>query len=202
MTRAALSILGPPLLGALTGWLAAALALRLLFWPRRPVKLLGLTVQGVIPRRKAELARRLGEGLSRELAAAGVLENILAGVDIEKEVRELADKTAAPDLRGSLIGRLPGVSAVAESFTGQMRSLLAREAAALLTRHRAAVIEHVRRKIDPGKFVAEKAGELDWGWVGEAVAGPLKRDFLALELLGAAVGLAAGCLPPLMEMLW
>jgi uncharacterized membrane protein YheB (UPF0754 family) len=202
MTPAWLKILGPTLLGALAGWLAVFTAVRLLFWPRRPVRFLGLTIQGIIPRRKAELVQRLGEGLSRELAAGGVLENLLAGVDLEKEVGELVNKTTAPDLGGSFIGRIPGMSSLAEAFISQLRPWLAREAAALLVKHRGTIIEHIRGKIDPARFVAEKAGDLDWGWVEEAVGAPLRRDFAALELLGAAVGLVAGCLPPALEALW
>ena len=59
------------------GYGAAWLAVRMLFRPRRPVKLLGITVfpQGMIPRHRARLAEAIGKAVGEELVSP---ETILA----------------------------------------------------------------------------------------------------------------------------
>ncbi|HEX7177368.1 MAG TPA: DUF445 family protein [Pyrinomonadaceae bacterium] len=53
------------------GWLAAWLAVRMLFRPHRPVKLLGLTIwpQGMIPRHREKLAQSIGKAVGDELVS-------------------------------------------------------------------------------------------------------------------------------------
>ena len=57
--------------GALIGWLTNWLAIRMLFWPRMPWGVPGtsLCYQGILPRRRAELARLVGVIVEEELLA-------------------------------------------------------------------------------------------------------------------------------------
>ena len=59
------------LVAASHGYGAAWLAVRMLFRPRSPVKLLGLTVfpQGMIPRNRARLADAIGKAVGEELVS-------------------------------------------------------------------------------------------------------------------------------------
>jgi uncharacterized membrane protein YheB (UPF0754 family) len=65
----------PPLLGAVIGYVTNALAIRMLFRPLRRMRFLGVPVPftpGVIPRRREELARSIGNMVSRELLTLDV----------------------------------------------------------------------------------------------------------------------------------
>ncbi len=58
-----LRLVVPPLLGALIGYVTNVLAVWMIFNPKRPI----LGYQGVVPRKKGELARRLADVIEREL---------------------------------------------------------------------------------------------------------------------------------------
>ena len=66
-----------PLLGAFVGYITNYIAIKLLFWPKRRV----LGVQGLLPKRKAEIARRAGEVVNGYLVNS---EAIRLKIDVHK----------------------------------------------------------------------------------------------------------------------
>src|SRR3954468_13949863 len=56
-----------PFIAAFTGWFTTWLAIKMLFHPRKPVKFLGLTIQGVFPKRQQQVAEQLGKVIAKEL---------------------------------------------------------------------------------------------------------------------------------------
>ena len=58
-----------PLTGALIGWITNLLAIRLLFHPRRPLRLwpLPFKIQGLLPKRREELAENIADIVSEQL---------------------------------------------------------------------------------------------------------------------------------------
>jgi uncharacterized membrane protein YheB (UPF0754 family) len=123
------------------GYIAAWLAIRMLFRPRQPVKLFGLTVwpQGMIPRHRARLAETIGNAVGNELVSQDTVTDALFETDFfRRKVGDLVG-TYTHDLldtpRDSFIEALPAavrapvldaISAlqlrVAEYITGIMRS--------------------------------------------------------------------------------
>lgn len=63
-----------PIMAALIGWGTNVIAIKMLFWPRRPIKILGWEFLGVLPKRQAEIARSIGgEVLDEDLLPTGEL---------------------------------------------------------------------------------------------------------------------------------
>lgn len=73
------------------GYIAAWLAIRMLFRPRQPVKLFGLTVwpQGMIPRHRARLAETIGNAVGNELVSQDTVTDALFETDFFR--RKVAD---------------------------------------------------------------------------------------------------------------
>lgn len=74
-----------PVIGTLTGWTIVSLMLKLLFWPRQPAIFLGRAVQGLIPKKREELANGIGEIIEGQLYSAvsdnrGLAPDILSGL--------------------------------------------------------------------------------------------------------------------------
>lgn len=70
------TIVIPPLIGAIIGYLTNSVAIRMLFRPLTEKRLLGMRIPftpGVIPRQRAELADRIGAMVSQELLTEEVL---------------------------------------------------------------------------------------------------------------------------------
>ena len=56
-----------PVIAAIIGWGTNYLAVRMLFHPRQEKRILGLSFQGVFPKRQKVLAEKLGKLVAREL---------------------------------------------------------------------------------------------------------------------------------------
>ncbi|WP_301924367.1 DUF445 domain-containing protein, partial [Ferruginibacter sp.] len=55
------------LLSTFTGWVTTWIAIKMLFHPRRPIKILGLTIQGIFPKNQRLIAEKLGQVVGKEL---------------------------------------------------------------------------------------------------------------------------------------
>src|SRR5687768_1890172 len=76
------------------GYAGAWLAVRMLFRPRLPVKLLGLTIfpQGMIPRHRERLANAIGKAVGEELVSHDTIIEQLTGKDfLRKKIQNVVD---------------------------------------------------------------------------------------------------------------
>ena len=95
------------------GYAGAWLAVRMLFRPRLPVKLLGITVfpQGMIPRHRDRLANAIGKAVGEELVSKDTIIEQLTGNDfLRKKIQNVVDSYTSEILSEdypSLIEALP-----------------------------------------------------------------------------------------------
>ncbi len=73
-----------PAVGALIGWLAAGLSLKLLFHPRRPL----VSFQGIIPKHAAEITEELTLLLAKEIHFEDVLQSQLLSSEFKSAVED------------------------------------------------------------------------------------------------------------------
>src|SRR5678815_4072364 len=76
------------------GYAGAWLAVRMLFRPRIPVKLFGLTIfpQGMIPRHRERLANAIGKAVGEELVSQDTILQELTGKDfLRKKIQTVVD---------------------------------------------------------------------------------------------------------------
>jgi uncharacterized membrane protein YheB (UPF0754 family) len=76
------------------GYIGAWLAVRMLFRPRKPFKLLGLTLfpQGMIPRHRDRLAQAIGKAVGEELVSQETIMEELLGKDfLRRKIRSVID---------------------------------------------------------------------------------------------------------------
>jgi uncharacterized membrane protein YheB (UPF0754 family) len=76
-----------PFVGAFIGWLTNYVAIKMLFRPREPWRFLGLSLQGVMPKRQRDIALKIGEVVEEELLKS---EDILKAINTEELRAHLA----------------------------------------------------------------------------------------------------------------
>src|SRR5215204_2671593 len=82
------------IVAAAHGYGAAWLAVRMLFRPRNPVKILGLTVfpQGMIPRNRERLANAIGKAVGEELVSQDtILEELFQKDFLRRKINDLVN---------------------------------------------------------------------------------------------------------------
>ncbi|NLP43324.1 MAG: DUF445 family protein [Peptococcaceae bacterium] len=109
-----INMLAGPLIGSLIGYVTNYIAVKMLFRPRQPVKIGNFTLPftpGIIPRRKAELARALGKTVGNNLITGSDLEQMFLN---ERAKQKILDEIAA------LLDRdEPSIENMFSSFWGQ-----------------------------------------------------------------------------------
>src|SRR5215203_3355012 len=76
------------------GYAGAWLAVRMLFRPRKPFKILGITLfpQGMIPRHRDRLANAIGKAVGEELVSTDTIMEQLTGKDfLRKKIQNVVD---------------------------------------------------------------------------------------------------------------
>ena len=76
------------------GYFGAWLAVRMLFRPRNPVKLFGLTIfpQGMVPRHRMRLATAIGKAVGEELVSQETIVDELFGKEfLRKKIQGVVD---------------------------------------------------------------------------------------------------------------
>jgi uncharacterized membrane protein YheB (UPF0754 family) len=188
------------LAGAGIGWFTNWLAIRMLFRPRRARRVLGLTIQGVVPRRRADLARKVAETFERELFSHEDLKAAVnapnyreaLGVRIQEHLHEyLAEKVAnAPRLLRLVISRRTlerFASGLAQDVMRYVPSLIDGAAADLKTHFD--IRQLIRSKIEAFELERLEA-------IVEQIAG---RELRFIEVLGGVIGLVVGAALALVE---
>ncbi len=81
--------------GALIGWMTNVIAIKLLFRPVDPIKLVGnkVVLQGLIPKRKAEIAKTIGDVIAEELVSMEqIVDQLIVDMDKAKIIGEIKRK--------------------------------------------------------------------------------------------------------------
>ena len=78
-----------PVVCALIGWLTNFIAVKMIFRPRKPVLVLGLKIQGLMPRRQSEMARQIGETVETKLLTHADILEALKRPEAQSEMESL-----------------------------------------------------------------------------------------------------------------
>lgn len=81
-----------PILSGLIGWFTNWLAVKMLFRPRLEKKILWLTFQGVIPKRRSDIAEVIGKTIEKELLTHGDLQAALKKINVDDAIKPLLQK--------------------------------------------------------------------------------------------------------------
>lgn len=154
------------IVATLHGYAAAWLAVRMLFRPREPVKLFGVTIfpQGMIPRHRERLANAIGKAVGEELVSQEtILEELFGKEFLQRKIQSVVDSYTEELLSQnypSLIEALP--ANVREPFLDAISSLqmlVAKHIEEVLTSEEtfATIHSFVERRVD--EFLSRRISE-------------------------------------------
>ena len=77
-----------PIVCAFIGWLTNYIAVKMLFYPKKPIRILGVRFQGVFPKRQQALAHNIGEMVQNELISHADITNIMQDPALHAKFRD------------------------------------------------------------------------------------------------------------------
>ncbi len=187
-----LKILLPPLVGAIIGWFTNYVAIKLLFRPHNPVQFLGVKVQGLIPKRRRQIAQSMAETIEKELFSSKDLASILDTVDWKDEVEKSVEEVVEHRFGSKRIKKFPVVGVVSDSLKYHLKYLITKEILKQVEKKKVGIKSRLMDNINVGSVVSDRIDKLDLVKFEELLQSFIARELKHLEILGAVMGLLIG----------
>jgi uncharacterized membrane protein YheB (UPF0754 family) len=180
-----------PAIGAVIGWSTNWLAVKMLFRPLKPKRLLFFRLQGLVPRRQAELAKAIGRVVGTHLVEHKDVVRGLNKLDLEGILSSVLDRGLAPkvqELRNlPLIGGFLTEARVEEIKAAIIRSVL---------EHKEDLLDHVEEGLEAAlnvpEVVEEKVAAFAIPKLESLILEVARRELKSIVVLGGVIGLLIG----------
>ncbi len=180
-----------PLIGAGIGWVTNILAIRLLFRPYKAWKVpfLKFELQGLIPKRKAELARNIGRTIEKDLLSVKEVFKQLKDNDLEQQLEIKISMLVERRLQEKLNFLPSGLRGIMVDF---FQELVHKEVAVSLQSLLEEVEERVVEDASLSQIVEKRIREFDLRRLEELVRQLAWKELRHIEYLGAVLGFIVG----------
>ena len=182
-----------PIIAALIGWVTNYIAVKMLFHPRKPIRVLFVTFHGVFPKRQQVVAEKFGEVVARELVSSDdILATVQRGLTSEAFVARLA-----PQLETMVAKDLPReLPMLAMFLTPELiktvRDALLRMLEPFMQQAGAKLCESLKDEIDIQGMVREKVAAFSSDKLETMLLDIMRKEFKFIELVGAVLGFLIG----------
>lgn len=185
-------ILFSALIGALIGYVTNDIAIRLLFKPMKPKKVLGMTLQGLIPRRQHEIAASLGAIMAEHILDGQALAGKLMDPDTMEAVESVLERTVRAKVSERLSQLIPG--RIREAVARRVAMAAVKEARTAIAEMAPSTLGWITNRLDVERMVEQSVNELSAQKLEEVLLTLAKNEVRAIKLLGGVIGLVIGLL--------
>lgn len=182
-----------PVVGALIGWLTNWVAIRMLFHPRRPLGVGALKLQGLIPKRRHELAAKIGNVVAKELVSHEDIRRHLNDPAFHAMVRDRVQKHVEVFVKEKLYS-LPLVGNVLpmEKLAGRIRDFVVEEIDEMLPGMIEGFMQNLEERLEFRRLVTEKVEGFELEKLEGIVLSIARKELRYIEILGGVLGFVIG----------
>ena len=185
-------LLALPVISAFIGYITNVVAIRLLFWPKKPINLGLFSLQGVLPKRQEQIASSIGQLVDQELLS----------------IDELFDKINTPEIRGTLTDKIGGIlkerlsellprivpDRIGKKIGEVLEKILRQEAANIIRQSMDAGSKYLNEEVNIQQMVEDKINAFDLDELEEMIRGVTSNELTFIEILGGVLGFIIGLL--------
>jgi uncharacterized membrane protein YheB (UPF0754 family) len=183
-----------PIIAAIIGWLTNYLAVKMLFHPKVPLNLLGISIQGVFPKRQKKLAEKLGSLVAKELFSIGDITKKIEDIAKSEKSMELIGKRIEKTIRNKLVKSFPMLAMfLTDDMVEKVTNLFKSELQDFLTDFSQDIRERLEENIDVEKLVRDKVEAFSSDKLEQILFAIMKKEFRFIEIIGAVLGFIIGC---------
>ncbi len=191
-----------PVISAFIGWFTNWIAIKMLFHPKEPKKILGITIQGIFPKRQQQFAEKLGKLVSQELLSFADIQQKLVHPDNIQKLMPVVEEHIDQFLRKKLAEEMPVISMfIGENTIQQLKGIFMKELESLFPVIMQRYMGHLQQELDLEKIVTQKVAAFSSDKLEEILQSILSKEFRFVELIGAFLGFIIGLLQVLLTLL-
>jgi uncharacterized membrane protein YheB (UPF0754 family) len=191
-----------PLISAFIGWFTNWIAIKMLFHPRQPRKILGFTLQGIFPKRQQQFAEKLGKLVSDELLSYSDIANKITDPTNLQSVMPLVDNHIDDFLRKQLPEQMPIISMfIGDSTIRELKSVFLIKLQELFPEIMQSYMHTLQDQLNLEAIVTEKVAGFSSDKMEQILMSIMQKEFRFVEIIGGILGFAIGLLQVLITYL-
>ncbi len=182
-----------PIISAFIGWFTNWIAIKMLFHPREPKKILGITFQGIFPKRQQQFAMKLGKLVSSELLSFAEIEQKISDPGNVEKILPHLEAHIDTFLREKLTAEIPMIGMlIGEKTIGQVKGVFIKELQELFPVLMKQYMNTLESELDLEKIVTEKVSSFSSDKLEEILNQIMSTEFRFVEIIGAVLGFIIG----------
>ena len=189
-------------LSTFTGWVTTWIAIKMLFHPRKPIKILGYNLQGIFPKNQRLIAEKLGQVVGKELLSFDEIEQKVTNPENLQKLKPAIEEHIDNFLNNKLKDVFPMLSMfIGEKTTTQLKEAFLLELETLFPILMKTYMNKLQENLDLEKIVTEKVAAFSSEKLEDILNQITKNEFKFLEFIGGFFGLLIGIVQILIAIL-
>jgi uncharacterized membrane protein YheB (UPF0754 family) len=186
-------IISTILLSTFTGWITTWIAIKMLFHPRKPFKILGINIQGVFPKNQQRIAEKLGQVVGKELLSFDEIEQKVTNPENLQKLKPEIEAHIDHFLRNKLKDVFPMLSMfIGDKTITQLKDTFITELEELFPLLMKGYMAKLQQDLDLEKIVTEKVANFSSEKLENILQQITQKEFQFLELVGGLFGFVIG----------
>lgn len=191
-----------PIISAFIGWVTNWVAIKMLFHPREPKRFLGITFQGIFPKRQQQFAEKLGILVSAELLSFADIESKISNPDNLKKIMPMIENHVDDFLRTRLSQEMPVISMfIGDKTIEKLKGSFMKEIEVLFPKVMKEYASNLKAELDIEQIVVQKVASFSSDKLENVLYQIMAKEFRFVEIIGAVLGFLIGALQVLITVL-
>ncbi|HEU4860708.1 MAG TPA: DUF445 family protein [Chitinophagaceae bacterium] len=192
-----------PLISAFIGWFTNWVAIKMLFHPRDPKRILGITFHGIFPKRQRIFAEKLGKMISAEFLSFEDIAEKIANPQNLKKLMPMIEDHVDKFLRNKLSDEMPFLSLfIGDRTIASLKRIFMQELEILFPQLMKSYAGHLQEELDLEMIVTEKVSAFSSDKLESILFQIMSKEFRFVEILGGVIGFIIGIVQVLITFLF
>ena len=184
-----------PVISAFIGWFTNWVAIKMLFHPKEPKRILGITFHGIFPKRQKVFAEKLGKMISSEFLSFEDIEQKIASPQNLQKLMPMIEGHVDKFLRDKLGDEMPFLSLfIGDKTIRSLKKIFMLELEILFPQLMKSYAGHLQEELDLEKIVTEKVSAFSSDKLENILYQIMSKEFRFVEILGGVIGFIIGIL--------
>ncbi|NLK62891.1 MAG: DUF445 family protein [Fusobacteria bacterium] len=180
-------------IGSLIGWITNYIAIKLLFKPYKEINLIGFKLQGLIPKRRVEIAKNVAETIDNELISLNDIINVINSIEFDKEIDIIAENIVKNNLKKEILSKFPMATMfINNNMENKIKEFIVNAIEANKDKFFKIVVDKLESEINIQDLIIERVEKFSLQKQEEIVYQIAKKELKHIELIGAILGALIG----------
>lgn len=174
----------------------------MLFHPREPKKILGITFHGIFPKRQQQFAEKLGRIVSAEFLSFSDIEQKISDPDNLKKIMPMIEAHVDDFLRTRMSDEMPVISMfIGDKTIGKLKTAFMKEIELLFPQVMKQYAANLKTELDLEQIVIKKVAGFSSDKLEEVLYQIMSKEFRFVEIIGGVIGFIIGAVQVLITVL-